>query len=252
MKKRGANLAVPAQEKKKSSATTKHSLASNAYKTIREKILKGEFTANAVLSRRQIADELKMSLPPVYEAIQRLESEGLLESKSRVGTRLRIPSREDVLDRGLVREALESQSARLFAERASTKQKNELVRKAARLDKLYDEWESGRADPEFLYKLNTLHLRLHVYIAICSRCVALREAIEREQTLIFNWFYDMVAQRRVLGHDFHSRLAAALVSGDPIKADAAMRQHIRFGLGEVLLNMVDMKNNSGWRLRRVK
>ncbi len=235
---------------KRALVKTNGSLAGKAYETIREKILRGDFSVNTVLSRRQIAEELKISLPPVYEAIQRLEADGLLESKPRVGTRLRIPSRQDVEDRGIVREALESQSARLFAEHASAKEKQELVLMAKRLDKLYIVWESGRNDREFVYQLNTLHLRLHVHIASCSRSRALREAIEREQALIFNWFYDVVAQRRVMGHDFHSKLASALISGDPVKADAAMRSHIQFGLGEVLSKIVDLKNDAGWRLRR--
>ena len=227
------------------------SLADKAYAAIRNNILKGEFSTETVLSRRQIARELQMSLPPVYEAIQQLEGEGLLESKSRVGTRLRIPTRQDVLDRGMVREALESQSARLFAERATAREKQELVRMGLRLDRLYAQWEAGRINREFLFVLNTYHLRFHLRIAECARCPALREAIEREQVLIFNWFYDTVGQRRVLGSDFHSRLVSALNGGKPSAADSAMRQHIRFGLGEVLALIGNFKkSHTGWRLRK--
>ena len=235
----------------KFSSNSPVSLAGKAYREIRNKILKGEFSVETVLSRRQIARELQMSLPPVYEAIQRLENEGLLESKSRVGTRLRIPARQDVLDRGMVREALESQAARLFAERATSREKKELLRRGAHLDRLYAQWEAGKVDRDFLYTLNTYHLNLHLCIAGCARSPALREAIEREQVLIFNWFYDTVAQRRVLGRDFHARLASALVGGKPAVADAAMRHHIRFGLGEALALMGNLKKSpTGWRLRK--
>ena len=60
-----------------------------------------------------------MSFLPVSEALLRLEFEGLLESRPRAGTRVRIPSPDDVRGHYLVRETLETQAARLFAEVAS-------------------------------------------------------------------------------------------------------------------------------------
>ena len=53
------------------------------------------------------------------EALLRLEFEGLLESRPRAGTRVRIPSPEDVKGHYVVREALEVQAAMRFA-RAAT------------------------------------------------------------------------------------------------------------------------------------
>src|SRR4051812_32851608 len=87
------------------------SLSARAYLAIRNKILKGELPIGMALSRRQLAAELSISVPPVTEALQQLESEGLLESRPRVGTRVRVPTRQDVEDRSLLREALETQAA---------------------------------------------------------------------------------------------------------------------------------------------
>src|SRR6185369_10736741 len=91
------------------------SLAAEAYVNLRQRILHGEFAIGQALSRRKLAEELGMSLPPVSEALMRLEFEGLLESRPRAGTRVRIPSRQDVEGHYVVREALEVQSAMLFA-----------------------------------------------------------------------------------------------------------------------------------------
>src|SRR5713226_2651176 len=90
-------------------------LAGEAYGIIRERIIRGEFAIGQVISRRKVAAELGMSFLPVSEALLRLEFEGLLESRPRAGTRVRIPSREDVRGHYIVREALEAQAARLFA-----------------------------------------------------------------------------------------------------------------------------------------
>ena len=54
-----------------------HSLAARAYLEIRNQILKGELPVGMALSRRTLATELNISVPPVSEALQRLEREGL-------------------------------------------------------------------------------------------------------------------------------------------------------------------------------
>ena len=86
------------------------SLASEAYSVVRQRILRGDISLGQVISRRKLAAELSMSFLPVSEALLRLEIEGLLESRPRAGTRVRIPSPEDVQGHYVVREALEVQA----------------------------------------------------------------------------------------------------------------------------------------------
>ena len=94
-------------------------LADQAYLSIREEILRGRLRPGAPLSRRRLARELGMSVVPVADALRRLEEAGLVESRSRAGTRVRVPSESDVKNLYELREALESQSARLFTQRAT-------------------------------------------------------------------------------------------------------------------------------------
>src|SRR5215831_3762716 len=122
-------------------------LAGEAYVIIRERILRGEVAIGQVISRRKIAVELGMSLLPVSEAFLRLEFEGLLESRPRAGTRVRIPTEQDVRGHYVVREALEAEAARLFAEAATAQERVELQRLAARVDALSIQTDSNR----FLY-----------------------------------------------------------------------------------------------------
>jgi len=225
------------------------SFAQRAYLEIRNKILRGDLPVGVAVSRRKLADELDISVPPVMEALQRLEHEGLVESKPRVGTRVCIPNPKDVEDRSIVREALETQAARLFAERATTAEKKELKQMGRKMDQLYAAFESNFTDRDFLFSVNTYHMKLHLRIAECARCPALRDAIEKEQVLIFNWLYEIAVQRRNLASDHHARLADSLVSGSPDEAQAAMRQHIHTGLKEVLLGLkhVTPSSEPGWR-----
>jgi GntR family transcriptional regulator, rspAB operon transcriptional repressor len=203
----------------------------------------------AVLSRRKLAEKLNISVPPVSEALQRLERDGLVESRPRAGTRVRIPTRQDVEDRSLVREALETQAARLFAERATPTEKKELRQMGRRMDQLYVAADTDPTDRDFLFSANTYHMRLHLRIAECARCRALRDAIEKEQVLIFNWLFDTAAKRRTLGSNFHTLLTDALSIGTPEAAASAMRRHIQRGLDEVLggLNRIDSERKNVWR-----
>src|ERR1700734_2698268 len=118
------------------------SLAAEAYLTVKQRILSGQLPIGRPISRRRLATELGMSLLPVSEAMLRLEFEGLLESRPRAGTRVRIPTPDDVRGNYVVREALESQAARLFADAATDEEVAELKKLAVRVDTLGTQPES--------------------------------------------------------------------------------------------------------------
>ena len=224
------------------------SLAERAYQAIRDRILRGYYPLGAALSRRQVAKELRMSFLPISQALQHLEIDGLVESKPRVGTRVRVPTREDVLERYGLREALESQAARLCAEHADQSSRQELLKMGYHLDQLYASIAGG--DEDFLYSVHNYHLRFHLRVAEIGGNSLLRGAIEREQVLVFNWLFDTAAQQRKLPQHFHSDLAAALTGSTVEAADAAMRAHIRYGMDRILQAMHPSQTDNGWRVLR--
>ncbi len=226
----------------------KDSLSGRAYELIRDKILRGQYPLGTMLSRRQLATELRMSLLPVSEALQHLEIDGLVECRPRVGTRVRIPARVDILERYTLREALETQAARLCAEHADGSGRQELVKMAYHLDQLYA--SSADADEEFLYSVHTYHMRFHLRIAELGGNALLMRAIQREQVLVFNWLFDTAAQQRSLPPHFHSQLATALTGATVEGADKAMREHIRYGMESVVNAMHPSESENGWRVPR--
>src|ERR1700681_1596363 len=156
-------------------------LAGEAYVIIRERILRGEVAIGQVISRRKIAAELGMSFLPVSMALLRLEFEGLLESRPRAGTRVRIPSREDVRGHYVVREALEVQAAKLFAGVATARERAELKKLAAHVDEL------ARLQSDRTAYVQS-HQKLHRRVAECTRCPALSTTIEKQNVLASIWF----------------------------------------------------------------
>jgi DNA-binding GntR family transcriptional regulator len=225
------------------------SLSDQAYARIREEILRGQLKPGTALSRRRLARELGMSVVPVTDALRRLEGDGLLESRPRAGTRVRVPSEKDVRELYELREALETQSARLFAERASQAQRLELRRIAEQVDVLFDRLETSGDDPAFRFVVHSHHVQLHMFVAEHAESGILKQMIDRNHVLILNWLFDVIGRRTPLPRGFHSQLVEALVSGDPAQADAAMRAHVRYGLHEVT-GQLSKLTPSEWRERR--
>lgn len=204
-----------------------------AYQTIRGHILNGRYPPGSPLSRRRLAEQMGMSPVPVGEALSRLASEGVIESLPRAGTRVKIPSTEEILGQYEVREALETHSARLFAARAKPAARRRLAQMAEELDRGYCALEEG-ADLESRTRLERLHLRFHMYIAEATGCQALVAAIERSRVLFSNWMFTMAQGDLRLPERWHRDAAAALIEGSPQQAAEAMRKHVRYRQQEVI------------------
>jgi DNA-binding GntR family transcriptional regulator len=198
------------------------SLAGEAYSVVRDRILRGEIGLGQVISRRKLAAELSMSFLPVSEALLRLEVEGLLESRPRAGTRVRIPSPEDVRGHYVVREALEAQAAIRFTQVATEAERAEMQELALRVDALA--MQSDRA------AYVAAHHQLHARIAEYARCPMLLEAIEKTHALASIWFCAMRQPNPNDPTSRHRELVQALCSGDAAVAADAVRQHIAVGM----------------------
>ena len=227
------------------------SLADRAYLAIRDQILRGQLRPGMPVSRRRVARELHMSVLPVTDGLRRLQEDGLLETRARAGTRVRIPTRTDVRELYELREALETQAARLFATRATAAERRTIARLASQVDRLFNRLAKSSDDPAFRFQVHRQHVQFHMAIANHARSNLLRQMVERNHVLILNWLFDVAARRTPLPADFHTQLAQALASGDPDKAAAAMRLHVRYGLVEVSGHVSEL-DASEWREPRRK
>jgi DNA-binding GntR family transcriptional regulator len=197
---------------------------------MRGRILRGEFALGQVISRRKVAAELGVSFLPASEALLRLECDGLLETRARAGTRVRIPSRQDVLGHFVVREALEVQAAMMFAARSTAEEKAGLRKLAIELD------VRGQEDGDAL-AWRTLHEELHLRIAECARCGALSEAVGRSSALASAWAGAMRASAPEHPTGHHSELVKVLTAKRPAVAGEAMRTHIRVNMDQAMLSL---------------
>jgi DNA-binding GntR family transcriptional regulator len=214
-------------------------LADRAYDSIRLSILKGTYPLGTTLVRRDLAERFGMSVVPVAEALARLEAEGLVENRPRVGTIVFVPTPAQIRGRWVVREALEVQAARLFAQRAGVEAREKLRRLAEEFDLEHE--DLGRLasiDPETMFEHRCRHMRLHLQIPESAGVPELAKAIELNQVVLFYWIHDQAAYGgSPMPSRWHRDLADTLGHGSPAEAEAAMRAHVNDRLDVLMRNL---------------
>lgn len=222
-----------------SSAKSGTSLADRAHSSIRTLILKGTYPLGATLVRRDLAEQFGMSIVPVAEALARLEAEGLVENRPRVGTIVSVPTPAQIRGQWVVREALEVQAARLFVQKAGPEERERLWGMAEEFD-LEHERLGGRPDidPETVFEHRCRHMRLHLQIPESAGVPELRRAIELNQFVLFHWMHNQTLYGgSPMPNRWHRDLADVLCRGTAEEAAAAMRGHVNDRLEVLMRNL---------------
>lgn len=188
------------------------SLSSRVYDDILGRILSGQMKPGDVFNRRQIAAELKVSVAPVLEAMLELETEGLIQTLPRRGTRVRLPGPNDVWGHAVVREALECQAARIYGGEKVRRHEPRLTRLAEALDAL----------PHGSIEQIRQEIRFHHYLVSLASCPPLTAEFERVMKL---GLLHVAAMQGGEGSS-HVALIQDLATADADAAEASMRQHL--------------------------
>lgn len=198
-------------------------VAAKVYKQLRYDIIHGTFPPGSHLVKRVIAKKYGVSVPPVIEACLRLENDGLVESSPLVGSFVPKLTHEKLEEEHILREAIECQIARVFAVRASEQDRDAMMR----LAKEVDDVERGRdtTDPVLNRKYQQIHSNYHVMLAKLCRVSLLYQQVKKVwfRRLMFVWNVDK--KSFPTPPDWHVTLTNALNSGNPERADMAMRHH---------------------------
>lgn len=199
-------------------------LTRRVYETLRDEIIDGVLRPGDRLVRKRVAGRLGVSPMPVTEALYMLEVDGLVESRPLCGCRVRPVTLEDIENAQVLREAMECQSARICAEKASDEDLSRLMKLARQLDKTL-----AKADPHSKLGIR-LHLDLHVGITAATGYRILGDELHRvwfQRYMHLNWINATLVDP--VPAKWHEQLMKALSSRDPGRAEAAMREHVRYG-----------------------
>ena len=193
--------------------------AEQAYDHIVNQLLRRDLRPGDLLDRKQIAEDLGISLIPVSDAVQRLTLEGFLTTRRRQGTFVRPPSIEDVRGQFLLREALECQSARLFRGEKLRKTLPRLRKLARAADKAAD---AGR-------QLWTEDFAFHQALVALTECDALISCFERVVNLSLFHKTALISPMQQTTYDRHSELLDDLCDASVEDAESRIREHLRSG-----------------------
>jgi DNA-binding GntR family transcriptional regulator len=184
-----------------------------------EDILNGRLAPGARIVETKIAQQFGVSQGPVREALRDLELFGFVVSSPFRGTQVRRISTEDLLEIYPIRAALEGVAARSAAVRidqATLEHLEELIgtmREAAARDDHRGEADADHSFHHAIVKASGNHMLEHVWQTMrlsITTCLT---------TSITHRSLHEIAERHVAVLD-------ALRSGDPDRAEAAVRRHI--------------------------
>ncbi len=191
-------------------------LTTLAYKTIKSYIWEGRLDEGARLTEEFLARRLGISKSPIREALNRLESEGLIRIEPRRGAFLRTFSVKEIADLYDLREALEAHAV------ATAKVAPEL------LEKLRQSVERSRRFIQTNDKLHYINedIRFHALLARATgneRLVETLENLQHQVWLFRRKTYDLSRSEAVASHQ---GIVEALENGDKQRAERLMRDHI--------------------------
>jgi len=198
------------------------SRGSVAYDAVMGALRDGTFGPGDRLREEDVAERLSLSRTPVREALRRLEADGIVEHRPRIGAVIRRLDYTGVVELYEMRVVLERTAAELAA-------KHGLQAEFDTLDSLNDRMEAARATPALCVALNQDFHQALYYAGRNRFLLEAARAINNSLLLLGPSTYtdgariDMVVQQ-------HRAIVGALRDADIQAAGAAAEAHLQTSL----------------------
>jgi len=205
-----------------------------AYQSVKRHLFDGKLAEGSKLTEEWLATQLGISKSPVREALNRLETEGLISIESRRGAYVRKFSLKEVKDLYELREVLEVHAVGMVE--ITPELLADLTESVAHTEQLLTEHNVMAHVEEDIY--------FHNRIAAATGNEELRRVLENvhQKSLICrSKTYNLSAATAPLSH---GRILRGLKDGDRKAAQQAMREHIVF-VRESLLKFLEEKEAAG-------
>lgn len=191
------------------------------YRALRGDILNAVLRPGESISEARMALQFGVSRTPVRESFKRLVEDGFLVVVPQVGTFVAPIDLAAVYDSQFVRETLECRTVALAAKNIDADGKaklDELIRQQEQLLAAGDRAGFFRSDEAFHAELS----RLSGHPSVWSLIESVKAQLDRVRCLSLetSGWSDMILRE-------HREIAAAVASGDEVKAERTMRAHLR-------------------------
>ena len=191
-------------------------LSERAYFKIKKMISAYRFSPGSRLNVEQLARDLGTSRTPIWEAVRRLEQEGLAKNIPNRGVFLVELTREAAIELYTVREVLEGMAARLAVERISEKALEKMEKQLQAQEKFV------AAEDLVAYSKSDFDFHAFIYAA-CGNAI-LREMLESIKDKVRPLKMRITP---ILTDPFndHQMIVRAFRLRDPLLAEIAFREH---------------------------
>jgi len=191
-----------------------------AYSSVKQVLLSSKYAPGARVDIEELCRELDVSRTPIFDALNRLEAEGLVEILPRKGVYLVTLSEEKARELYEVREILEARATRLAATNVTEKQLEQLKR-------VLDKQASCLANDDAQgYASATIKFHNVIIEAAGNKTLEriLNAVHSQMEALRLRTLYLPTRLRQSFAE--HKRIFEALSKRDPARCERAAREHI--------------------------
>lgn len=209
---------------------TRGGLASKAYNQLKDSIISGKLTPGMRLQEESLTEKMGISRTPFREALNRLNSEGLVDIVPKKGARVAQLTEEDLDDLFEVREIIETQFMKKAIENVKPERFKEIKQQLHDAEQglndaqgNFKEWDKKRR--EYLVIDRTLHDQLitgagnkyweQLYLNIRNRIELYGNYLSHDAY----WFPVAIKD--------HHQILDAILDNDIERAQEAMRAHVQ-------------------------
>lgn len=187
------------------------------YEHLKKAILEGYYKPGCQLNERQLAQQFNVSTTPLKEALRRLEQEGLIETKSRIGSFVAENVMVSIEEINLVRAALEGVAARL----AAIKIRDEEIAEFSEVIKNMQHYTETKE----LEKLVEVNDYFHKLISIFARNDYITKQVAATRSFDLK---RVLSGQEEIEHAYneHYLIYTKIIERDPDGAEEAIRKHI--------------------------
>ncbi|PPI27134.1 GntR family transcriptional regulator [Rathayibacter sp. AY1B5] len=216
------NRGIRAKEARVTSIAPEESLTAQTYRTLRRRIILGQYPQGSRLVESALAAELDVSRLPIREAVPQLENEGFVRTLPRRSSRVSEWTAADVTELFDVRLSLETLAARLAAQQVASGASPAALHEAIAA-------EHRALDSEdwlLVAETSTIVHEAIAEIAASALLASLMRAVSGRMTWLF---YLTSARDQHQQSEEHQGLLEAILAGNDRLAESIAFTHIEKG-----------------------
>lgn len=192
------------------------------YEKLKKRIIHHSLRPGEPLDESALTKELKISKTPIREAFQQLEVEGFIENIPGRGRFVSQISVQDIKELFEIREILECEVIKRVAVKVDLNEVEAVRRKFESTEKKggknpRDHFKEGDQIHSLIFEASQNGRLIEIY-------KRLQEHVERMRLYFFNQVHQ---ERSVKSYEEHIEILDALAAHDPLRAENAIRNHLR-------------------------